>query len=201
MKKGFIILAAMMLFASAQNSEAQQKRTVARTAATTAKTKVGNNTSSLPKPGRGDLGGFDLRGPVKKCVWGDNVYTFNQNGQLLTENGQNLKQLFPTIKRDKQGRLSECEPDGYGSRYYTYNAKGLPTQIAEDGYDRTFTYDADGYVKTETQTVAPEMGDEEGEAEVSKFSYSIVAKDKYGNWTKRKDQKGNVQTRIITYFQ
>ena len=94
MKKGFIFLAAMMLFASAQNSEAQQKRTVARTAATTAKTKVGNNTSSLPKPGRGDLGGFDLRGPVKKCVWGDNVYTFNQNGQLLTENGQNLKQLF-----------------------------------------------------------------------------------------------------------
>lgn len=201
MKKGFIFLVVMMLFASVQDSVAQQKRTVKRTTATSAKAKVGNSANPEAKPGRGDLGGYDLRGPVKKCIWDDNVYTFNQNGQLLTENGQSLKQLFPSIKRDKQGRLSECEADGYGSRYYTYNAKGLPTQIAEDGYDRTFTYDADGYVKTETQTVAAEMGDEEGEPEVTKSSYTILAKDKHGNWTKRKDQKGNIQTRAITYFQ
>lgn len=154
------------------------------------------------EPGRGDLGAFDLRGPVKKVSFSDWSYTFNEQGQLQTENGQNLKSLFPGgIVRDKQGRLSECNADGYGSRFYNYNEKGLPTQITEDGFERTFTYDNEGYVKTETQMTTPEMGDEEGESEVTKYNYTILEKDNYGNWIKRKDQNGNVLSRIITYFQ
>lgn len=31
--------------------------------------------------------------------------------------------------------------------------------------------------------------------------YTILEKDSYGNWTKRKDQKGNVTTRKITYYE
>ena len=113
-----------------------------------------------------------------------------------------MKSLFPGgIVRDKQGRLSECNADGYGSRFYNYNEKGLPTQITEDGFERTFTYDNEGYVKTETQMTTPEMGDEEGESEVTKYNYTILEKDNYGNWIKRKDQNGNVLSRIITYFQ
>lgn len=153
-------------------------------------------------PGRGDLGGYDLRGPVKSVKCDDWNCTFNEQGQLMTENGQSLKRMFAGgVKRDKDGRLTECNADGYGSRYYTYNNKGLPTEIAEDGGGRTFTYDADGYVKTESITVAPDMGDEESEPEIIKVTYTIVEKDSYGNWIKRKDQNGNITTRTITYFQ
>ena len=154
------------------------------------------------EPGRGDLGGYDLRGPVKMVKYPKWECTFNEQGQLLTENGQNLKSIFPGgIKRDKNGRLKECHADAYGSRYYTYNEHGLPTEIAEDGYDRVFTYDEDGYVKTEVETIAPDMGDEEGEAEVTMSTYTIVEKDSYANWTKRKDQRGNLVQRKITYYE
>ena len=155
----------------------------------------------MAQPGRGDLGGYDLRGPVKKVNYDEWNVTFNEQGQIVAENGQTLKSIFPGgVKRDKDGRLTECNADGYGSRYYTYNEKGLPTEINEDGFARQMTYDADGYVATETSTVAPEMGDEEGELEVITNKYTILDKDSYGNWTKRKDQEGNVTTRSITYF-
>lgn len=153
------------------------------------------------EPGRGDLGGYDLRGPVKQVKYDEWSAAFNEQGQLTHENGQALKSIFPGgVKRDKNGRLTECNADGFGSRYYTYNDKGLPTEIAEDGGGRTIIYDADGYVKTESMTVAPDMGDEEGEPEIITQTYTIVEKDSYGNWTRRKDQDGNVTTRTITYY-
>ena len=121
---------------------------------------------------------------------------------MIAENGQNLKSVFPGgVKRNKEGRLIECNADGYGSRYYTYNDKGLPTEIAEDGGGRTITYDTDGYVKTESMTIGLDIGDEEGEPEIIKITYTILEKDSYGNWTKRKDQNGNITTRTITYFE
>ena len=157
--------------------------------------------SKTYEPGRGDLGAYDLRGPVKSVKYDEWSAAFNEQGQLTHENGQPLKSIFPGgVKRDKNGRLTECNADGFGSRYYTYNDKGLPTEIAEDGGGRTITYDADGYVKTESMALAPEMGDEEGETEIIKVTYTIIEKDSYGNWTKRKDQDGNVTKRAITYF-
>jgi hypothetical protein len=30
--------------------------------------------------------------------------------------------------------------------------------------------------------------------------YTIITKDKYGNWTKRKNQNGEIETRTITYY-
>jgi len=152
-------------------------------------------------PGRGDLGGYDLRGPVKKVAYQEWNVAFDEQGRITAENGQSLNSIFPGgVKRDKDGRLTECNADGYGSRYYTYNAKGLPTEIAEDGYSRKLTYDADGYLATETATMAPEIGDEEGEPEVITYKYTIIEKDGHGNWTKRKDQDGNITTRKITYY-
>lgn len=152
-------------------------------------------------PGRGDLGGYDLRGPVKKVSYSGWSCTFNEQGQLETENGQSLRHIYSGgVTRNKDGRLTECNADAYGSRYYTYNEQGLPTEIAEDGYNRKFTYDADGYVATEKAIMAPDMGDD-GEPEVITYKYTIVSKDSYDNWTKRKDQHGNVTTRTITYFE
>lgn len=152
-------------------------------------------------PGHGDLGGYDLRGPVKKVAYDGWSCTFNEKGQLLTENGKSLKSIFPGgVKRDRQGRLVECNADGYGSRYYTYNSQGLPTEIAEDGYNRKFTYDDDGYVKTEEEYIAPDIGDE-GDGETIRSTYTILEKDNYGNWTKRKNQRGEVVKRKITYYE
>ncbi len=158
-------------------------------------------TKESYEPGRGDLGSYDLRGPVKKVAYDEWSAAFNEQGQLTHENGQSLNSIFPGgVKRNKDGRLTECNADGYGSRSYTYNAKGLPTEINEDGFGRKISYDADGYVATETSVVAPEMGDEEGEPEIITSKYTILEKDSYGNWTKRKDQDGNITTRSITYY-
>ena len=195
---------ALMLASCGNKTAGQQSSTDSDSVAAVADTVVAQEVQEQKtyEPGRGDLGGLDLRGPVKKVEYKDRNFTFNEDGQLQTENGQSLRNIFPGgVKRNKDGRLAECNADAYGSRSYTYNAQGLPTEINEDGYGRTFTYDADGYVATMTETIAPEMGDDEGEAEVNKYSYTIVEKDSYGNWTKRKDQKGNVETRKITYFE
>lgn len=194
-------VAALFLSSCGNKTAGQQSSVDSDTVAAAVDTVVAQEQKTY-EPGRGDLGGLDLRGPVKKVEYKDWNCTFNEDGQLLTENGQNLKNIFPGgVTRNKEGRLAECHADGYGSRYYKYNAQGLPTEINEDGYDRALTYDADGYVATMTETIAPEMGDEEGEAEVNKYTYTIVEKDSYGNWTKRKDQKGNITTRKITYYE
>lgn len=165
------------------------------------KFETGEEDMPIAEPGRGDLGGFDLRGPVKKVVYSESSYTFNEQGQLLTENGESLKSIFPGgVKRDKNGRLIECNADGYGSRYYTYNANGLPTEIRSDDSGRVLTYDENGYVKTEEKTIEPDMGSEDA-PEVINLTYTILEKDSYGNWTKRKDQNGDVESRQISYFE
>lgn len=160
-----------------------------------------NDVTPNAEPGRGDLGAYDLRGPVKKVIYDGWNCTFNEQGQLLTIDGQSLKNIYPGgVTRDKNGRLKDCNADGYGSCSYNYNSKGLPTEIYADGGGRVLTYDADGYLKTETCSYPPEMGDEEGEEEIVKYTYTILEKDSYGNWTKRKDQNGAITTRKITYF-
>ena len=157
------------------------------------------------EPGRGELGIFDLRGPVKECKWktenGTKTYTFDENGFWLTEDGQKLKDVFlGGIERDAQKRIKDGWVDGYGSRHYTYNAQGLATIIEEDGSKQTLTYDADGYVKKEFLEIYPEMGDDEGTtAEQHTFTYTILEKDEIGNWTKRKCSQGT-ETRTITYY-
>ena len=163
--------------------------------------------AEVPKeePGRGELGIFDLRGPVKECKWktenGTKAYTFDENGFWLTEDGQKLKDVFlGGIERDAQKRIKDGWVDGYGSRHYTYNAQGLATIIEEDGSKQTLTYDADGYVKKEILEIYPEMGDDEGTtAEQHTFTYTILEKDEIGNWTKRKSNRGT-ETRTITYY-
>ena len=152
------------------------------------------------QPGQGELGIFDLRGPVKKCVWGDNTYTFDEKGFWLTQNGRSLKSIFPGgVERDHSGRISYGNADAYGSIGYVFNSQGLATEINEDGFSRELSYDADGYVCKEKQTLEPEMGDEEGEAEVKTYTYTIIEKDEMGNWTKRKSAAGT-ETRVITYY-
>lgn len=156
------------------------------------------------EPGRGELGIFDLRGPVKSCKWkyvhGDsNTYTFDENGFWQTKDGQSIKKMYHAgIDRDKTGRIVKGDFEFYDETF-TYNERGLLTETICDGVCRNVTYDADGYVKSERYVTPPDLGDDEGEPETTIYNYTIVEKDEIGNWTKRKCSQGT-ETRTIEYF-
>ena len=163
------------------------------------------------EPGRGDLGVFDLRGPVKECKWGKRTLSFNEQGQWTAENGKSLKKIYPGgVKRDKNGRITKGMLDAYDETGHDYqlNSKGLVTEInyrdfMDGGTIVTYTYDADGYVATETiQECGMDAYDEETGEELKPIvsKYTILEKDQVGNWIKRKDQDGQVVTRTITYY-
>lgn len=156
------------------------------------------------EPGRGELGIFDLRGPVKECKWkadyGTRTYTFDENGFWLTKDGKNIKEMYQAgIERDKNGRIIRGDFEFY-EQTFTYNERGLVTETVEDGVTHTFSYDEDGYVLKEHVDVPAEIGDDEGSS-VRQFTliYTILEKDEIGNWTKRKCSQGT-ETRTITYY-
>lgn len=161
-------------------------------------------TPQPAEPGRGELGIFDLRGPVKSCKWKNvygesSTYTFNENGFWQTKDGQSIKKMYHAgIERDKTGRIVRGDFEFYDETF-TYNEHGLLTETVCDGASRTITYDADGYVKSERYFSPPDMGDDEGEGEKETFNYTILEKDEMGNWTKRKSNQGT-ETRTITYY-
>lgn len=156
------------------------------------------------EPGRGELGIFDLRGPVKECKWkadyGTRTYTFDENGFWLTKDGKNIKEMYQAgIDRDKNGRIIRGDFEFY-EQTFTYNERGIVTETVEDGVTHTFSYDEDGYVLKEHVDVPAEIGDDEGSS-VRQFTliYTILEKDEIGNWTKRKCSQGT-ETRTITYY-
>jgi hypothetical protein len=62
--------------------------------------------------GRGELGIFELRGPVKSFIfknqWGTTTRTFDHNGKWLTHEGKPLRQVYPSgIRRDAKGRITK----------------------------------------------------------------------------------------------
>lgn len=157
------------------------------------------------KPGRCELGIFDLRGPVKSVKWnkihGTVSYTFDKDGFWLSIDGESLQSYFPEeIQRDSKNRIIYGSPGVYGVETYEYNVQGLATSIQGDGFSRDITYDSDGYVKKEVQYTAPEMGDDESDGETRVVTFTILEKDAVGNWTKRRASDGFVETRKITYY-
>lgn len=156
------------------------------------------------EPGRGELGIFDLRGPVKECRWkadyGTRTYTFDENGFWLTKDGKNIKEMYQAgIDRDKNGRIIRGDFEFY-EQTFTYNERGLVTETVEDGVTHTFSYDEDGYVLKEHVDVPAEIGDDEGvSAKQYTLIYTILEKDEIGNWTKRKSGSAT-ETRTIEYY-
>lgn len=155
--------------------------------------------------GRGDLGIFDLRGPVKEVRVENTVFTFSESGEWLSRDGESLKTIYSGgIERDGNGRLVKGNTDPYGETYheYTYNDKGLVTEInfqdyMDGGTIAKYTYDSDGHVATE---ILQPTGMDALDAEIEEYKYTILETDSHGNWTKRKDQNGKSTTRQITYY-
>ena len=76
---------------------------------------------------KGELGLFDLQGPVKSCTlknqWGKVSRTFNEQGLWQTYNGKPLSKVYPNgIERDEQGRIVKGKMDSAGNGdEYEYN--------------------------------------------------------------------------------
>jgi len=68
------------------------------------------STTEVDDVVRGELGAFELRGPVKECVWNygsyEQTYTFDEKGMWATRDGRVPWEEWPS-KRDEQGRESE----------------------------------------------------------------------------------------------
>lgn len=158
---------------------------------------------------RGDLGIFDLYGPVKAFTfaneWGSVKRTFDRNGLWLTMDGKSLKTIYQKgIRRNKAGRLIKgiFDIDG-NAEEYSYDAEGRIVKRDYHFFDTTeidtYTYDAKGNLQ--------KMHVEEGgmdAAEPYTEVYEIQDTDKHGNWTKRKVKNGtesSLETRVITYYE
>ena len=178
--------------------------------ANTARTNVAQaNASQANAAAVGELGIFDLRGPVKQCTlvneWGNTVRTFDAKGFWLTNDGKRLSQVYPSgIKRDAKGRIVKGVMDSEGNgEDYTYDAQGRVVKYRYHYYSdtntETTTYDAQGNVL--------KRHFEEGgmdAAEPYTETYKNLEVDQHGNWTRRQvkstDGSTSTQTRKIIYY-
>lgn len=157
---------------------------------------------------KGELGLFELRGPVKSCTWknsyGSFTRTFDENGMWLTHTGKSLKAIYPSgIKRDAKGRIVKglIDADGNGDTY-AYNEDGSKKKATYAFFDtvteETCTYDDSGKL---TKMHVEDMG-MDGEGPYNE-TYEDLETDSHGNWTKRKVKGGPMAgtvTRKIEYF-
>ena len=163
-------------------------------------TATASNSSAV----QGELGLFELCGPVKTCVWKDRgeTYThgFDRKGMWISENGMKPWAGQESVKRDRQGRIVKMG-DSYDEEYesFAYNANGLITKRIKkymDGIFYTYYY----YSSKGECTKSVHEFEDMGETGKDTIVYTILSRDSYGNWTKRKTQKGVVETRTITYY-
>lgn len=158
---------------------------------------------------RGELGLFELQGPVKSCKvhnrW-DITFTrtFDEQGFWLTYDGKSLKKIYPSgIKRDGQGRIVSgvMDADGNGEDY-AYNADGLITTYSYHYFD---TIEEDTYTWEDGKLLSKrvEQGGMDAEEPFTE-TYELVEVDAHGNWTKRIVKVGSdksTETREITYYE
>lgn len=186
-------------------NEVNQNDSTTVVADTLETTKLAAAEEKKYEAGIGELGLFDLRGPVKKCIMRDafgkkHTYTFDEKGFWKTEDGQNLKKIFfAGITRDKAGRITEGNTDDFYSMFYEWDTKGLVKESWGGGSSVKNSYDAEGYLTKQVVTIEPDMGSDEA-PEIITRTFIPLEKDQYGNWTKRKDQKGKVEERAIEYY-
>lgn len=170
---------------------------------------VGEETKN-PDAVKGELGLFELQGPVKSCTlknkWGKTTRTFDEQGMWLTHDGKPLVKVYPNgIERDEQGRILKGKMDANGNGDdYEYNADGKRKRYFFH-YDGETTeelnnYNDEGKLVSVKKTIVSFDSDGEPITE----TYEILATDEHGNWTKRKVIEGKVvedtQTRTIEYY-
>ena len=164
-----------------------------------------NTSAALSDNGvKGELGLFELQGPVKKCTilndWGNVVRTFDEQGFWQTHDGKKLSEVYPGgIERDEYGRIIKglVDTEGNGEEY-SYNKFGKVLKYNCHIYDSieedVYTYDDNGNLLKKHI----EMGGMDAEEPYDETYTNVVTDDK-GNWTSRK-ANGEVQKRKIEYY-
>lgn len=155
--------------------------------------------------GRGELGLFDLRGPVERCTWTDRNevvtdYTFNEKGFLITINGKKLDDVFPIIKRDEEGRIVYGGTENETLFTCEYNGEGLVTKVISTNFYTNILYNAHGNIIAEQrheQTIGG--GGRILEEEIS-LNFTPLQEDEYGNWAQRATGGHGLENRTITYY-
>ena len=210
MKRILLLLTAAIMLGIAMPTMAQQRKAPAKRTTTT--TKKGGTTSKggtskttiINFTAQGELGLFALRGPVKECVWTTKDQTrklgFDKKGMWISEDGRKPWGNYGKVKRDTKGRIIQMGEDVESGKLFTYNANGLMIKevtIYMDGRDiATYAYNSKGECTKETFSYGDMYGSGKNTA-----IFTILERDSQGNWTKRKTQNGNVETRTITYHE
>lgn len=204
----FWALAAILFIGTAQTATAQKRKPNKRTTTTSPRKKPTTTTQATINVNfKGELGRYELRGAVKTLkIDQDDVIYFNRDGfmtdkrgKLLAEKGIDDDPMLSDYTRDSQGRIVQEEIFNGGFYYYKFNANGL---LSEKKYERgsqeireRYIYNSDGECIKNNRN-----GVELGRDWKDTITYTILSRDSQGNWTKRKDSEGNVETRVITYY-
>lgn len=159
----------------------------------------------------GELGLFDLVGPVRECVLitgGDTIkYTFSRMGMWLKENDVHINELFVGgILRDDYGRIiagkvDETEDLG---RFYTYANCGKMASCRfqyalDDFFSQKYLYNDKGDAVLVIGNYTPDFEDENDTGHYEE-EITILERDKFGNWTKRERGNNGLDIREITYY-
>lgn len=153
---------------------------------------------------KGELGLFELQGPVKKCTvindWGNVERTFDEQGFWLTHDGKQLSEIYSSgIERDEYGRIvmGKIDDEGNGEDY-TYSKFGKVLKYNYRFYDSleedVYSYDENGNLLKKHV----ELGGMDAEDPYDE-TYTDVVTDSHGNWISRK-ANGVVQKRQIEYY-
>lgn len=159
----------------------------------------------------GELGMFELRGPVYMCSWtnnwGTNYREFNQNGYWVKQDGKYLSSIYPYgIQRDSYGRIKVGAYDEGGNESWTVDQFGRKmtwTDFLWDGGEtHTYYYDDNDVVYKETvEYLGMDVEWNEGYS----ITFDSYVFDDYGNWTARwaHTSLGDnyAETREIIYYE
>lgn len=191
--------------ANAGTSAAKPKATTTTTNAAKPRTAPKQSASSeatIPSYvniGKGDLPLFDLHGPVKSVKmsmdFGDGTFGFDRNGKWTLWDGEAIKNLG--VSRNSRGQV-DFVPNG--SNYCFWYAQGgllQKSSITETQYETSFTYSYDASGNMTQYTMSSVCSNKRKTSETVKVT--ILQRDAYGNWLKRKT--GNyTETRTIDFY-
>lgn len=170
------------LFSSCNNSERVSENDVEDVTEVTEDTDVTDGLSPIKVTP--DLAFFSLHGPVKKMTSARDVLEFDEKGNLIKINGQDISVKYA---RDNNGRISLAYMNGDTITYRWDSALMLPTSMQGLNLNVMFTYDEWGFVS-------------KWEWESGTITYSYGNIDEYGNWLSMSASDGTGSNRIIEYF-